>query len=107
MARKLANLRIFPDEDRRMNRSVVETGGAVLLVSQFTLAGDCSRGNRPSFDAAAGPESGRALYERVGSRLRGEHGLPVKCGIFGAMMRVSLVNDGPVTLIVATPSTHR
>ncbi len=100
MAKKLANLRILPDEARHMNRSVLEAGGSVLLVSQFTLAGDCSRGNRPSFDAAADPEAGRALYERVGARLRGEHGLPVEFGIFGAMMQVALVNDGPVTVIV-------
>ncbi len=100
MAKKLANLRILPDEARHMNRSVLETGGAVLLVSQFTLAGDCSRGNRPSFDAAAEPEAGRALYQRVGARLRDEHSLQVEFGIFGAMMQVALVNDGPVTVIV-------
>ena len=100
MARKLANLRIFPDEHRHMNRSVLEIGGAVLLISQFTLAGDCTRGNRPSFDAAAEPEAGRLLYERVAQQLRSEQGLQVECGIFGAMMQVALVNDGPVTVIV-------
>ena len=100
IARKLANLRIFPDEHHNMNRSVQDIGGEILLISQFTLAGDCARGNRPSFDAAAEPEAGRALYERVGQQLRAEHGLPVACGIFGAMMLVGLVNEGPVTVIV-------
>jgi D-tyrosyl-tRNA(Tyr) deacylase len=100
MARKLANLRIFPDDARHMNRSVQEARGAILLVSQFTLAGDCSRGNRPSFDDAAEPEAARPLYERVGAKLRAEYGLQVECGVFAALMQVSLVNDGPVTLIV-------
>ena len=100
MARKLAALRIFPDDHRNMNRSVLDVGGAVLLVSQFTLAGDCSRGNRPSFDGAAEPDLGRALYERVAGQLREAHGLHVGCGIFGAMMRVELINEGPVTVMV-------
>lgn len=100
MAGKLARLRIFRDEHDKMNRSVQEVAGEVLLVSQFTLAGDCAKGNRPSFVAAAEPELGRSLYERVGSALAHEHGLVVKTGVFGAMMQVSLVNDGPVTLIV-------
>lgn len=100
MARKLANLRIFPDDDRNMNRSLLDTGGAVLLVSQFTLAGSCAKGNRPSFDGAAEPEHGRRLYEHVAQRLRGEFGVEVVCGVFGAMMRVTIVNDGPVTLVV-------
>lgn len=100
MARKLANLRVFADDHRPMNRSIIDVEGEVLLVSQFTLAGDCHKGNRPGFDAAAAPELGLALYERVAQQLRAEHDLKVACGVFGAMMQVSLVNDGPVTLIV-------
>ncbi len=100
MARKLAKLRVFPDEHRNMNRCLLETGGEVLLVSQFTLAGDCTKGNRPSFDAAAAPEKGRSLYERVAHQLRTTHNLKVESGVFGAMMQLSLINDGPVTLIV-------
>lgn len=99
-ARKLANLRIFGDEDRKMNLSVLQTGGQVLLISQFTLAGDCSRGHRPSFDNAAPPEEGRRLYERVAQQLRDEHGLTVACGVFGGYMQVQLVNDGPVTVVL-------
>jgi len=100
MAGKLARLRIFRDDEGRMNRSVADVEGAVLLVSQFTLAGDCTKGNRPSFVRAADPEIGRDLYERVAASLRADQGLPVETGVFGAMMDVSLVNDGPVTLIV-------
>lgn len=100
MAGKLARLRIFRDEHDKMNRSVQDIGGEILLVSQFTLAGDVSGGNRPSFTNAAPPEIGQTLYERVGQALQREHGLPVKFGIFGAMMRVEILNDGPVTLIV-------
>lgn len=100
MAGKLARLRIFRDDQDKMNRSVQDVAGEVLLVSQFTLAGDCAKGNRPSFIAAADPDQGRALYELVGRLLHSEHGLGVKTGVFGAMMQVSLVNDGPVTLIV-------
>jgi len=100
MANKLARLRIFADERDRMNRSVLEVGGEVLLISQFTLAGDCARGHRPSFEKAAEPQLGRELYERVAKRLAAEHGVVVKTGVFGAMMQVSLVNDGPVTVIL-------
>ncbi len=100
MARKLAKLRVFPDDQRNMNRCVLETGGEVLLVSQFTLAGDCTKGNRPSFDAAAAPEKGRTLIDRVAHQLRTEHDLNVADGVFGAMMQLSLTNDGPVTLII-------
>ena len=100
MARKLAKLRVFADEHRNMNRSVCDTGGEVLLVSQFTLAADCVKGNRPSFDAAAPPEQARVLFDRVAQQLRTQHDLAVVCGVFGATMQVSLTNEGPVTLIV-------
>ncbi|MHC5024668.1 MAG: D-aminoacyl-tRNA deacylase, partial [Planctomycetota bacterium] len=100
MAGKLARLRIFRDDNDLMNRSVQDIRGDVLLVSQFTLAGDCRKGNRPSFISAADPADGERLYEHVATRLRSDHGLPVRTGLFGAMMQVALVNDGPVTLIV-------
>lgn len=100
MAGKLAKLRIFRDDEDRMNRSVQDIAGEVLLVSQFTLAGDCSKGNRPSFIRAAEPTAGESLYEHVAMLMREEHNLIVKTGVFGAMMQVSLTNDGPVTLIV-------
>lgn len=99
IAAKTRDLRVFPDEDGRMNRSVVESGGAVLVVSQFTLQGDCRKGRRPSFDGAAPGPVARALYEDVVRRLR-ESGLPVATGIFQADMDVHLVNDGPVTLLL-------
>lgn len=100
IAGKIAKLRIFRDDEDRMNRSVQDVGGAVLLVSQFTLAGDCRKGNRPSFVHAADPADGEALYEAVGRHLEHDHQLPVARGVFGGMMQVELVNDGPVTLIV-------
>jgi D-tyrosyl-tRNA(Tyr) deacylase len=103
-ARKLANLRIFADDEGRMNRSVIDCGGAMLVVSQFTLSGDCSRGNRPSFVDAAEPELGQRLYESVIEHLRSQHGLPVSTGVFGASMQVTLVNDGPVTIILRSRS---
>ena len=100
-AEKIANLRIFEDDGGKMNLSVLETGGAVLSVSQFTLYGDCRKGRRPNFMAAARPEQAEPLYERFNALLR-EQGLQVETGVFGAMMDVGLVNDGPVTLIIET-----
>jgi D-aminoacyl-tRNA deacylase len=94
MARKLAALRVFEDDDGRMNRSVADTGGQILCVSQFTLYGDVRRGNRPSYVAAAPPETAEPLYERFCELLGAERGR------FGAHMAVELVNDGPVTLLL-------
>ena len=94
---KVLKLRIFSDDAGKMNRSVVDIGGGLLVVSQFTLAADTSGGNRPSFGGAAGPELGRRLYERVLATARAAHP-QVACGEFGAAMQVHLVNDGPVTL---------
>lgn len=101
LAAKIAKLRIFEDEDGRMNRSVVETRGAALVVSQFTLAADTSRGNRPGFSAAAPPAQGKKLYEHFASALR-QLNVPVETGRFGANMAVHLVNNGPVTLWIDT-----
>lgn len=100
IARKIAGLRIFPDGDGRFNRSVREVGGAILVVSQFTLYGDTAHGFRPSFSEAASPELAEPLYERVIALLRSEHGLPVATGIFGAMMEVESINWGPVTILL-------
>lgn len=99
LAAKTARLRVFADDDGLMNRSVVDVGGEVLAVSQFTLYGDARRGNRPSFTAAANPEQGEAVYAAYVEALRAE-GVPVETGIFGAHMRVELVNDGPVTILL-------
>ncbi|KPV56762.1 D-tyrosyl-tRNA(Tyr) deacylase [Paenibacillus sp. A3] len=99
VADKISGLRIFEDEQGKMNHSVLETGGQVLSISQFTLYGDCRKGRRPNFMAAARPELAEPLYERFNGMLR-EAGLHVETGRFGEMMDVSLVNDGPVTLIV-------
>jgi len=96
---KIRELRIFPDEDGRMNRSVVEAGGSVLVVSQFTLLGDVRRGRRPGFDAAAPPDLARTLYDQLVERLRSD-GLPIATGVFQAHMAVELVNDGPVTILI-------
>lgn len=97
LADKVMRLRIFRDPDGRMNRSLLDTGGGALVVSQFTLAADTSRGTRPGFSTAAPPETGRVLYERFAEALRAG-GIATETGIFGADMAVSLVNDGPVTI---------
>lgn len=101
LAAKVAGLRIFPDEAGAMNRDLREVGGAVLLISQFTLHGDARRGRRPSFGAAARGERAVALYERVATHLR-SYGIPVETGVFGASMDVELVNRGPVTILLDT-----
>ena len=102
LAEKVAGLRIFPDDEGKMNRDVVEAGGGLLVVSQFTLYGDCRKGRRPSFVGAAPPEIAEPLYEAFVAAVRAQ-GIPAATGRFGAMMQVELVNDGPVTLLVETP----
>lgn len=104
MAEKLVNLRIFLDEEGKMNRSLLDTGGELLLISQFTLYGDCRKGRRPSFIDAAPPEEAERLYEAVAHEVR-KFGVRVPTGVFGAMMRVSLTNEGPVTLLLDTART--
>jgi D-tyrosyl-tRNA(Tyr) deacylase len=99
---KVINLRIFPDEERRMNRSILEVGGSLLVVSQFTLYGDCKKGRRPSFDQAAPPEQARRLYEYFIERLTSRN-IIVQTGVFQAEMQIQLVNDGPVTFILDSP----
>ena len=99
---KCAHLRIFSDEAGKMNHSLLDTGGEILAVSQFTLYGDTRKGRRPGFDQAARPDMAEPMYERAIERLR-EHGLHVATGRFGAHMQVDLVNDGPVTLIIEHP----
>jgi D-tyrosyl-tRNA(Tyr) deacylase len=99
LAEKIAGLRIFEDDAGKMNLSVTDVKGEVLLVSQFTLYGDVRRGKRPSFDAAAPPEQARALYEYLVAHLRAL-GIPCQTGVFQAMMQVELVNDGPVTILL-------
>ena len=104
LAEKIAGLRIFEDDEGKMNRSLSEAGGSVLAVSQFTLYGDTRRGKRPSFDAAARPEQARTLYDHFVQRIRAQ-GLRCETGQFQAMMQVELVNDGPVTILLDSEKT--
>ena len=99
LADKIVSLRIFNDAEGKVNLDVAEVGGAILVVSQFTLYGDCSKGRRPSFIDAAPPETAIPLYEEFINAVKA-HGIPTATGRFGAMMQVSLINDGPVTLIL-------
>ncbi len=99
LAAKIAHLRIFEDDNGKLNRTLIESGGAMLVVSQFTLLGDCRKGRRPSFVKAAPPAEGEKLYTRFVDQVR-RVGLTVETGRFGAMMDVALVNHGPVTLVI-------
>lgn len=102
MAKKVASLRVFEDDERKMNRAITEVNGAVLSISQFTLYGDARKGNRPSFVRAARPEVAEPLYNRFNTLLRTEYGLTVETGVFGADMQVDFINDGPVTILLET-----
>ncbi len=102
MVHKVLELRVFPDDAGKMNKNVQEAGGGLLIVSQFTLYGDCRKGRRPSFDAAAPPEHAIELYKAFIKAARENHA-PVESGVFQASMQVHLVNDGPVTLIIDSP----
>ena len=102
LARKIAGMRIFSDENGKMNLSIDQVGRKILSVSQFTLFADTKKGNRPSFTGAASPEAANKLYEEFNEILRTEYGLIVETGEFGADMQVSLVNDGPVTILLDT-----
>jgi len=99
IARKVVDLRVFRDDEGKMNRPLREVDGSVLVISQFTLYGDCRKGRRPSYTGAAPPERAERLYEDVAARIA-EAGIPTSKGVFGAMMDISLVNDGPVTLLL-------
>ena len=99
LARKAVNLRIFPDDNDKMNLSLIDVKGEMLIVSQFTLCGDCKKGTRPSFDKSAPPQIANELYEYFVSQVQ-SYGITTGTGIFGAMMEVSLINDGPVTFML-------
>ncbi|KEO82235.1 D-aminoacyl-tRNA deacylase [Tumebacillus flagellatus] len=101
---KVLNLRVFEDEDGKMNHSLLDVGGSLLSVSQFTLYGDCRKGRRPNFMEAAKPDAARELYEYFNERARAQ-GVRVETGVFGAMMDVELINDGPVTLLLESKRT--
>jgi D-tyrosyl-tRNA(Tyr) deacylase len=101
LADKVLGLRIFPDDSGKMNRNIADAGGSLLVVSQFTLYGDCRKGRRPGFDQAAAPEQAQALYNRFVEKLR-LGPVPVETGVFQAMMEVHLVNQGPVTILMDT-----
>jgi D-tyrosyl-tRNA(Tyr) deacylase len=102
LARKLSGLRVFEDEDGKMNRCIGDVGGSVLAVSQFTLLADCKKGKRPSFTEAKSAKEGRRLFDQFVDELR-RQGLEISTGVFGAKMEVGLVNDGPVTIVIDTP----
>jgi D-tyrosyl-tRNA(Tyr) deacylase len=106
LAEKIIGLRIFPDEAGKMNRSLMEITGGLLVISQFTLYGDTRKGRRPSFDAAAPPEEARRLYEYFLAAVQ-SRGAPCQAGIFQAMMEVHLINQGPVTIICESPRPER
>jgi D-tyrosyl-tRNA(Tyr) deacylase len=104
LAEKIVNLRVFEDAQGKMNLSLKEINGQVLVVSQFTLYGDCRKGRRPSFTSAAAPETAEAFYEEF-CKIVSQQGVPVEKGVFGAHMEIDLINDGPVTLILDSKKT--
>jgi len=105
MADKIMNLRIFEDDNDKMNLSVLDVGGNVLVVSQFTLYGDCRKGNRPSYSTAARPEKAKAYYDKFIEYISNKYGIKVESGVFQASMEVDFINDGPVTLMLDSKKT--